>query len=32
MKNLEDLEELLYWMVMTAAVVLVGKAILDVMQ
>lgn len=32
MKNLDDLEEFLYWVVMSAAVVLVAKALLDMAQ
>lgn len=32
MKNLEDLEEFLYWVVMAATVVFVAKVVLDMAQ
>jgi hypothetical protein len=31
-KRLDEIEELLFWLVMSAAVIVVGKAVLDVFQ
>lgn len=31
-KRLDEIEELLFWLVMSAAVIVVGKAVLDVFK